>query len=82
MILDMNGCITTNLHLICIANQNGNLFLKVHPKLGWTENISFARTFKSIEEAFEFVDIPLIRDFLETELEQYIWMDTKQSLFC
>jgi len=81
MILDMKGCISTTVHLICISNQNINLYLKVHPKLVWTDNISFARTFETVEEAFEFVELPIIRDFLENELEKYIWTDTKQSIF-
>jgi hypothetical protein len=81
MILNMKGCITTNVHLICISNYSRNRFLTLYPKLGWTENISFARTFNSKEEAFEFESTSLIQDFLIDELNMFIWTDTKESIF-
>jgi len=81
MILDMNGCISTNIHSICISNHKASLFLVIYPELAWSDNISFARTFKTIDEAIDFVETPLVKVFLENELEQFIWTDTKQSIF-
>lgn len=81
MILDMSGSITTSLHKICISNQTRNLFLTVHPNLAWTDNILFARTFDSQEEIIKFVEISSIQEFLENDLEQYIWTDTKQPIY-
>jgi len=80
MILDMEGCITTTIHKICISNSNKKLFLTVHPKLKWTDNISFARTFDSENEALEFLNFPLVRDLIETELTMLIWTDSKQLI--
>jgi len=81
MIVNMEGCITTSVHLICISNCRKDKFLTLHLKLSWTENISFARTFHSIEEALEFEKIPIIQDFLNDELNMFIWTDTKKSIF-
>ena len=79
MILDMEGSITTSIHKICISNSNRKLFLTVHPKLKWTDNISFARTFETIAEANEFEEMSIVKDFLENELNLFIWTDTKES---
>jgi len=78
MTLDMDGCITTSVHKICISNSNKKLYLTVHPNLKWTDNISFARTFDSEQEASDFENSPTVRDFLENELNLLIWTDTKE----
>ena len=81
MILDMNGCISTNIHSICISNYKTSLFLVIYPKLAWSDKISFARTFETMDEALDFVETPLVKVFLENELEQFIWIDTKQPIY-
>lgn len=77
----MKGCITTNVHLISISNYNRDGFLPLHSKQGWTENISFTRTFNSKEEVFEFESASLIQYFLIDELDMFISADTKESTF-
>jgi hypothetical protein len=80
MILDLNGQISTSVHKICISDSNRKRFVTIYPKLSWTDNISFARTFESEQEALDFETLPAIRDFLENELNLLIWTDTKKSI--
>jgi hypothetical protein len=80
MILDLNGQITTSVHKICISNSSRKYFLTVYPKLSWTDNISFARTFDSEMEALDFENSPTVRDFLEKELYLVIWTDSKATI--
>ena len=78
MILDLKGQITTSVHKICISDSDRKRFVTIYPKLSWTDNISFARTFDSEQEASDFENSPTVRDFLENELNLLIWTDTKE----
>jgi len=80
MILDLNGQITTSVHKICISDYHFKQFLTIYPKLSWTDNISFARTFDSEQEALDFENSPVVRNFLENELNLLIWTDTKELI--
>jgi len=80
MILDLKGQITTSVHKICISDYNRRQFLTIYPKLSWTDNISFARTFESETEVEDFESLPQVRDFLESELNLLIWTDTKDPI--
>jgi hypothetical protein len=77
----LKGQITTSVHKICISDSNRKKFVTIYPKLSWTDNISFARTFDSEQEVLDFENIPAVRNFLENELNVLIWTDTKALIY-
>jgi len=81
MILDMNGRITTTAHLICFANEKKDKFLSTHPKFGWTENFNFARCYKEIEEALEFLNLPVVQSIIGNEKVLLVWTDNKEIIY-
>jgi len=55
MILNLKGNQTTTVHKICISNFRNDKFLTLmNSKVKWTDNILFARTFETPDEAFDF----------------------------
>jgi len=80
MILDMKGCITTSAHLICFTNNKYDKFLTTHPKFGWTKNFNFARCYKTIEEATDFINLPIVQSLIEEDDVLLVWTDTKEII--
>lgn len=80
MILNMNGCYTTSVHLICFRASKNNSYLTVYPKLGWTNNLNFARCYNSIEEALNFLNLPLVKSFIDDENVNMVWIDTNEAV--
>ena len=82
MILDLKGNQKTTVHKICISNFKCDKFLAIiYSKVKWTENILFARTFETPEEAVDFAENKIVKEVIGDELELYIWTDTKLSIY-
>ena len=82
MILDLKGNQTTTVHKICISNFTCDKFLTImSSKVKWTDNILFARTFETPDEAVDFAENKIVKEVIGDELELYIWTDTKLSIY-
>jgi len=82
MILDLKGNTVTTVHKICVTNHTKDLFLSIGKSgLRWTDNFNFASCFDNEQEVLEFTERPYVHDFIGDEQEQYVWTDTRQSIF-
>jgi len=82
MILDLNGKITTAVHKICVTNYTKDKFLSITTSgLRWTDNFNFASCFENEQEALEYTERPYVQEFIGDILEQYIWADTRKSIY-
>ena len=82
MILDMKGKTVTTVHKVCISNYTKDKFLSITMSgLHWTDNFNFASCFDSEQEALEFTENPTVQEFIGDVLEQYIWSDTRKSIY-
>ena len=82
MILDLNGKITTAVHKICVTNYTKDKFLSITTSgLRWTDNFNFASCFENAQEALEYTERPYVQEFIGDILEQYIWADTRKSIY-
>ncbi len=82
MILDLKGKITTTVHKICVTNYTKDMFLSVSSSgLNWTDNFNLASCFDSEQEVLEFTEHPYVQEFIADVLEQYIWTDTRKSIY-
>lgn len=82
MILDLNGMITTTVHKICVTNYTKDMFLSISSSgLRWTDNFNLASCFDSEQEVNEFTERPYVQEFIGDVLEQYVWTDTRQSIY-
>jgi hypothetical protein len=82
MILDLKGNIVSDVHKICVSNYTKDKFLSIKTTgLSWTDNFNFASCFDSELEVLEFTERPDVQDFIGDVLEQYIWTDTRESIY-
>lgn len=82
MILDLKGNTVTTVHKICVTNYTKDKYLSITTSgLRWTDNFNFASCFDSELEALEYTERPYVQDFIGDILEQYIWTDTKKSIY-
>jgi hypothetical protein len=78
----MKGKTVTTVHKICISNYAKDKFLSItNSGLRWTDNFNFASCFDSEQEALEFTEKTHVQEFIGDVLEQYIWTDTKVSIY-
>ena len=82
MLLDLKGNTVTTVHKICVTNQTKDLFLSIGKSgLSWTDNFNFASCFDNEQEVLEFTERPYVKEFIGDILEQYIWTDTRVSIY-
>ena len=82
MILDLNGRITTTVHKICVTNYTKDMFLSISSSgLRWTDNFNFASCCENEQDALEYTEGPYVQEFIGDILEQYIWTDTRKSIY-
>ena len=76
----MNGCHTTSARLICFRASTDNKYLSVFPKLGWTDNLNFARCYDSTDEALKFLNLSIVKSFISDEIVNVVWADTNEAV--
>lgn len=82
MIFDIKGNQTTTVHKICITNFAKDKFLSImNSKVKWTDNILFARTFETPDEAFDFAENKLVEEVIGDEKYMLIWSDNKIDIY-
>ena len=82
MILDFKGNIVSSVHKVCISNYTKVKFLSITSSgLRWTDNFNFASCFENEQEALEYTERPYVQEFIGEVLEQYIWTDTRKSIY-
>ena len=82
MKLDLKGNVTTNVHKICVTNYTKDKFLSITTSgLRWTDNFNLASCFDSAQEVLEYTEHPYVHEFIGDVLEQYIWTDTRKSIY-
>jgi hypothetical protein len=82
MILNLKGNQTTTVHKICISNFRNDKFLTLmNSKVKWTDNILFARTFETPDEAFDFAENKIVEEVIGDEIYLLIWTDTKADIY-
>jgi len=82
MILDLKGHQATTVHKICISNFASDKFLAIiFSKVKWTDNILFARTFETPDEAFDFAENKTVEEVIGDEKYMLIWSDTKVDIY-
>lgn len=82
ILLDIKGNIVSSVHKVCISNETKDKFLSITTTgLRWIDNFNLASCFDDIQEAFEFTDKPYTQEFIGDECEQYIWTNTRKSVF-
>jgi hypothetical protein len=82
MILDLKGNRTTTLHKICISNHKIDKFLAImYSKVKWTDNILFARTFETPDEALDFAENKIVEEVIGDVKYLLVWTDTKVDIY-
>jgi hypothetical protein len=82
ILLDLKGNILSTSHKICVSNYEKDKFLSITTSgLRWTDNFNLASCFDSEQEAIEYTERPNVQEFIGNELEQYIWTDTRKSIY-
>ena len=82
ILLDLKGNVLSTVHKVCISNYTKNKFLSVTTSgLRWTDNFNFASCFDNEQEALEYTERPYVQEFIGDVLEQYIWTDTRKSIY-
>jgi hypothetical protein len=82
MIVDLKGNIISTVHKVCISNYTKDKFLSITTSgLRWTDNFNLASCFEDEQEALEYSDRSYVQEFIGDILEQYIWTDTRKSIY-
>ena len=82
MILDLKGNTVSTIHKVCISNYTKDKFLSITTSgLRWTDNFNLASCFENEQEALEYTERPYVQEFIGDILEQYIWTDTRKSIY-
>ena len=82
MILDLKGNTVSTIHKVCISNYTKDKFLSITTSgLRWTDNFNLASCFENEQEAIEYTERPYVQEFIGDILEQYIWTDTRKSIY-
>jgi hypothetical protein len=53
----------------------------MNSKVKWTDNILFARTFETPDEAFDFAENKIVEEVIGDEIYLLIWTDTKADIY-
>lgn len=82
ILLDLKGNVLSTSHKICVSNYAKDKFLSITPSgLLWTDNFNLASCFDSEQDALEYTERPYVQEFIGNVLEQYIWTDTRKSIY-
>jgi hypothetical protein len=82
MILDLKGNVVSIVHKVIVSNYTKDKFLSITASgLRWTDNFNFASCFDNEQEALEYTERPNVQEFIGDVLEQYIWTDTRKSVY-
>ena len=82
ILLDLKGNVLSTVHKVCISNYTKDKFLSITTSgLRWTDNFNFASCFDNEQEALEYTENPYVQEFIGDVLEQYIWTDTRKSIY-
>ena len=82
ILLDLKGNIVSSVHKVCVTNYTKDKFLSITTSgLRWTDNFNFASCFDNEQEVLEYTERQYVLDFIGDEQEQYVWTDTRQSIF-
>jgi hypothetical protein len=82
ILLDLKGNVVSTVHKVCISNYTKDKFLSITTSgLRWTYNFNFASCFENEQEALEYTERPAVQEFIGDVLEQYIWTDTRKSIY-
>jgi hypothetical protein len=82
MILDLKGNIVSSVHKVCVTNYTKDKFLSITTSgIHWTANFNFASCFENEQDALEYTERPYVKEFIGDILEQYIWTDTRKSIY-
>lgn len=78
----LNDNVIQKRNKVIIANSTKDKFLSVSfTSLRWTDNFNFASCFDNLEEAIDFTEQLAVRNFIGEISEEYIWSDTRNSVF-
>jgi len=82
ILLDLKGNIVSSVHKVIVTNYTKDKFLSISTSgLRWTDNFNFASCFDNEQEALEYTERPYVQEFIGDVLEQYIWTDTRKSIY-
>ncbi len=82
ILLDLKGNVLSTSHKVCVSNYTKDKFLSITTSgLRWTDNFNLASCFDSEQEAIEYTEHPNVQEFIGDELEQYIWSDSRKSIY-
>jgi hypothetical protein len=82
MILDLKGNVVSTVHKVIVSNYTKDKFLSITTSgLRWTDNFNFASCFDDAQDALEYTERPNVQEFIGDVLEQYIWTDTRKSVY-
>ena len=82
ILLDLKGNVFSTVHKVCITNYTKDKFLSITTSgLRWTDNFNFASCFENEQEALEYTEHSYVQEFIGDVLEQYIWTDTRKSIY-
>lgn len=82
ILLDLQGNVVSSVHKVIVSNYTKDKFLSITMSgLRWTDNFNLASCFDTEQEALEFTENPYVQDFIGDVLEQYIWTDTRKSIY-
>jgi hypothetical protein len=82
ILLDLKGNIVSSVHKVCVTNYTKDKFLSITTSgLRWTDNFNFASCFENEQDALEYTERPYVQEFIGDILEQYIWTDTRKSIY-
>ena len=82
ILLDLKGNIVSSVHKVCVTNYTKDKFLSITTSgLRWTDNFNLASCFENEQEALEYTERPYVQEFIGDILEQYIWTDTRKSIY-
>ena len=84
MVYTMDGKLqseNSSIRTISISNQNRTKWLTRIPALSWTNNHYLSLVFDSEDDAVCFVEYEEVKEFLEHELEVFVWSNTFETIY-
>jgi hypothetical protein len=82
ILLDLKGNVVSMVHKVIVTNYTKDKFLSITTTgIRWTDNFNLASCFDNSQEALEYTERPAVQEFIGDVLEQYIWTDTRKSIY-
>jgi len=79
---DIKGNFVSSVHKVIVTNYTKDKYLSITMSgMRWTDNFNFASCFEDAQEALEYTERPAVQEFIGDVLEQYIWTDTRKSIY-